>query len=78
MLCFFQRLIEWYELWATNPAAYAEGEAFEAATGHTFRSPSRDSQPASLAGLREKFEAGWVPRDTREPLNEMQCRVCRL
>lgn len=78
MLCFFQRLIEWYELWRDNPAAYGEGEAFEAAVGHTFRSPGRDTQPAALKDLRAKFESGWVPRDTRNPVNAMQCRVCRL
>jgi hypothetical protein len=78
MLCFFQRLIEWYELWRDNPAAYAEGEALEAFTGYTFRSPGRDSQPTSLASLRAKFESGWIPKDTRERINEMQCRVCRL
>lgn len=77
-LCFFQRLIEWYELWRDDPSGYAEGEAYEAETGHTFRSPSRDTQPASLRELREKFEAGYVPRDTRDPLSTMQCRVCRL
>lgn len=77
MLCFFQRLIEWWELWSSNPIAYAEGEQYEAQTGHTFRSPSRDTQPASLKELREKFETGWIPRDTRDPINAMQCRVCR-
>jgi hypothetical protein len=78
MVCFFQRLIEWYELWRENPAAYAQGEQWESETGHTFRSPRRDTQPASLAGLRAKFETGWIPRDTRDAVNDMQCRVCRL
>ena len=78
MLCFFQRLIEWYELWRDNPEAYAEGEQFEALTGHTFRSPGRDTQPTSLRDLRAKFETGWIPKDTRDPINAMQCRVCRL
>lgn len=78
-LCFFQRLIEWHELWRDDPDAWAEGERLESLTGHTFRSPSRDTWPASLAGLRERFEAGDVPRETRrDRLNEMQCRVCRL
>jgi 3'-phosphoadenosine 5'-phosphosulfate sulfotransferase (PAPS reductase)/FAD synthetase len=77
MLCFFQRLIEWYELWRNHPEAYAEGELWELHTGHTFRSPSRDSQPAALKDLRVKFEDGWVPRDTRDPIAGMQCRVCR-
>jgi hypothetical protein len=78
MLCFFQRLIEWHELWSSNPTAYAEGEAWEAQTGHTFRSPGRDTQPTSLKDLRAKFETGWIPRDTRDPINALQCRVCRL
>lgn len=78
MLCFFQRLIEWYELWKNHPEAYAEGETYEAMTGYTFRSPGRDTQPASLRDLRAKFETGWVPRDTRDKISDMQCRVCRL
>lgn len=78
MLCFFQRLIEWWELWNTNLDVYLEGEAWEAMTGYTFRSPGRDTQPTSLKDLRAKFETGWVPRDTRESLNALQCRVCRL
>lgn len=78
MLCFFQRLIEWYELWRNNLSAYAEGEEWERATGHTFRSPGRDTQPTSLRDLRAKFETGWIPKDTRDPISEMQCRVCRL
>jgi hypothetical protein len=77
MWCFFQRLIDWFRLWRDNLPAYLEGEAWEAQTGHTFRSPQRDSQPAALKDLRAKFEAGWIPRDTRERLSEMQCRVCR-
>jgi len=77
MVCFFQRLIEWYELWRDNPEGYAEGEAWEVSTGHTFRSPGRDTQPTSLADLRAKFETGWIPKDTRDPIKEMQCRVCR-
>ena len=78
MLCFFQRLIEWYELWKNNLPAYLEGESWEAMTGYTFRSPGRDTQPTSLRDLRAKFETGWIPRDTRDPINAMQCRVCRL
>ena len=77
MLCFFQRLIEWWELWKNNLEAYLEGEAWEAATGYTFRSPGRDTQPTALKDLRAKFETGWIPRDTRDPINGMKCRVCR-
>lgn len=77
-LCFFQRLIEWYELWRDDPTSYAEGERYEAMTGYTFRSPGRDTWPASLKDLREQFESGRVPRETRDKIHEMQCRVCRL
>jgi hypothetical protein len=80
MLCFYQRLIEWWELWKDHPEAYAEGERFEALTGHTFRSPGRDTWPAALRDLRAMFEAGHIPRDTRgnDLFKTMQCRVCRL
>lgn len=77
-LCFFQRLIEWYELWRDDPVGYTEGEHYESQTGYTFRSPGRDTQPTSLKDLRAKFETGWVPRDTRDPVSDMKCRVCRL
>lgn len=77
-LCFFQRLIEWYELWRDDPKGWAEGEALEELTGHTFRSPGRDTWPASMKGLAERFSKGDIPRDTRDPLNELKCRVCRL
>lgn len=76
--CFFQRLIEWYEFWKEHPESWAEGERLEDLTGHTFRSPGRDTWPASMRGLRERFEKGDVPRDTRDPLNALKCRVCRL
>lgn len=78
LLCFFQRLIEWWEFWKKYPEAWMEGERMEAATGHTFRSPGRDTWPASMAGLRARFEAGDIPKDTRDPLNAMKCRVCKL
>ena len=76
--CFFQRLIEWHELWRDDRASYFEAEMQETATGYTFRSPGRDTQPTALRDLRAKFETGWVPKDTRDPINSLQCRVCRL
>lgn len=76
--CFFQRLIEWYELWRDHLDIYLEGERWESAIGHTFRSPGRDTQPTSLKDLRAKFETGWIPRDTRDPINGLKCRVCRM
>lgn len=72
-LCPYQRLGEWWRLWAEEPKLYAHGEALEslisadasARSGeektHTLRSGSRDSWPASLAGLRAEFERGRVP-----------------
>ncbi len=79
MLCFFQRLIQWYELWRDNLPAYLEGEAYEALTGFTFRSPQRDTWPAALKDLRALFESGRIPRETRKDMiAATQCRVCRL
>jgi len=77
--CFFQALPDWFVLWRDNPAVWAEAEELEALTGHTFRSPGRDTWPASLAELRSAFERGRVPRHAgQEVLPLMQCRVCRL
>lgn len=76
-ICFFQRLIEWYELWRDHREAWMEGEALEAWTGHTLRSAERDSWPASMAGLRAEFEKGRVPRDTRDDrARKTMCAWC--
>jgi 3'-phosphoadenosine 5'-phosphosulfate sulfotransferase (PAPS reductase)/FAD synthetase len=79
-LCFFQRLDEWWTLWRTDPAGWAEGEALEAATGHTFRSPGRDTWPAALKDLRAEFERGNVPAGAGQPdlFESLKCRVCRI
>jgi hypothetical protein len=78
-LCFFQKLIEWWDLWKNDPDSYAEGERYEALTGHTWRSPGRDTWPTSLADLRGRFERGHVPPGAqRDLLRDMQCRVCSL
>jgi hypothetical protein len=79
--CYGQRVGEWRRLWERHPAIYAEAEAQEEAIGHTFRSPSRDSYPTSLKGLRLYFEAN--PRlpmieDDLEDEEFASCRVCRL
>jgi hypothetical protein len=76
--CFFQRLDEWHALWRDNPTKYAHAEAQEVRIGYTFRSPSRDAQPASLAELRRKFEAGYVPQRRKSALRAAQCRACTL
>jgi len=79
-VCFFQRIGEWYDLWREHPDEYAKGEAWEAETAHTFRSPGRDTWPPGLAELRQQFERGRVPRDRQnlELFKEAQCRVCSL
>lgn len=82
-LCYDQRLSEWWELWKGQPEKFATGEAYEARTGHTFRSDKRDTWPASLVGLRQRFEQGDVPRGVelnRSFLDERtkRCRVCSM
>jgi len=76
--CFFQRLHEWHDLWREHPDVFEEAAAQERAIGHTFRSPGRDTWPASLDGLKAEFEAGRVPKPRRDPIADMQCRVCRI
>lgn len=75
-ICFFQRLIEWWELWKHHPELWKEGEALEKYTGHTFRSPSRDTWPASMKELRQMFEGGRIPRDTRDKPRPTMCAWC--
>lgn len=71
--CFHQTLTEWRNLWLNNPDSYSRGSAHELGTGHTFRSPSRDTWPASMAGMAVRFAAGDIPR-ARKRLTA--CRVC--
>ena len=81
--CFYQRLGEWWELWAEHPDVYADAEADEERTGHTYRSPGRDTWPADLKSLRQRFERDQIPRgagqlalfsDDRDDM----CRVCKF
>lgn len=86
-VCFFQRLGEWYDLWREHPELWAEGERWETTTGHTFRTPGRDSWPAALVDLRGEFESGRIPKDRKPgrmlPMSlfgteTLQCRACTL
>lgn len=83
-LCYDQQLGEWWELWRDKPEEFAKGELLEAHYGHTFRSPSRDTWPASLKALRERFEQGHIPRGADYQLSLLdeekygRCRICRL
>jgi PP-loop superfamily ATP-utilizing enzyme len=86
--CFWQRIGEWYQLWQDHPEEYAEAEGLEAfvseARGqpYTFRSPQRDSWPAGLTELRQRFEAGEVPKRSLAMMDKRReigtCRICTL
>ena len=85
--CFFQTLGEWWELWKTHPAiyqTYVEKEAWvseERGKETTYRSPGRDTWPASLAALRDAFQTGHIPRGADvqgDMFHESRCRTCTL
>lgn len=80
--CYHQRLGEWWRLWREYPEIYADAEAQEAKHGHTFRNPQRDTWPAELVKMRERFEAGEIPPRTKLQIdlfrNIGECRVCTL
>lgn len=83
LLCYDQQLREWWELWRERPDAWAQGEAYESQTGHSFRSPGRDTWPAQMRELRRRFEAGDIPRGVDLNRNLFDdgtesCRVCRF
>lgn len=73
--CYHQTLHEWYLLWRDYPDLYLDAEIEEILTGHTFRSPSRDTWPAALADMRPLFEQGKVPAQRKRA---SQCRACSL
>lgn len=78
-VCPYQRLAEWYFLWRDHLDLWMQGEAWEAQTRHTFRSPGRDTWPASMRDLRARFEAGDVPdRSLKNMARDQACRVCSL
>jgi len=88
--CYAQQLGEWWNLWADHPEKFQDGVEQEKKTGYTFRSESRDSWPASLELMRQRFEKGDAPgrsKSSRHQLrlfdDELQheqgrCRVCTL
>lgn len=77
-LCFGQRIAEWKKLLREHPDLYAQGERYEAMTGKTFRSPSRDTWPAPLVQLRAEFEGGRKIRGGEETPDHAACRVCSI
>jgi len=84
--CFYQTLSEWWNLWRNYLDRYLEYEAMEKRVSDsrgkpcTFRSPGRDSWPAGLAELRERFERGDAPRGSGQSdmFSAAKCVVCRL
>ncbi len=81
--CFFQTLPEWWRLWKDYPDIYQDAVQQETQFGHTFRSPKRDTWPASLEMLRARFERGEIPRGAtvQEDLFGFaanKCRACSL
>jgi len=81
--CYHQRIGEWWECWAYHRPVFDDAIKIEADTGHTFRTPGRDSWPTSLAEMAARFEAGEKPtislnRMARERMAAGGCRACSL
>lgn len=72
-LCPYQRLGEWRNLYNNHPVIWAQGVEIEKETGHTIRSPGRDTWPADLESLGKEFASG---RKLREYKRTNMCRVC--
>lgn len=77
-LCPYQRLAEWRSLYKSHPDEYQRGIELERRTGHTFRSPHRDTWPASLEELAKEFDKGRPIRGVDGKPSEQTCRVCSL
>lgn len=87
-LCFWQKIGEWYLLWRDHPDLFNQGVEAERFISEqrgkqvTFRSAQRDSWPAGLADLRDRFEAGEVPTRSLKMMDGARmtgaCRACTL
>ena len=81
--CYHQRLIEWKFLLELHPDIYEDACRQEDATGHTLRTPGRDTWPVDLRGLGAEFLSGRkvqgekAYRD-RVDRGQSPCRVCSL
>lgn len=75
--CFFQRLPEWRNLLEKHPNRYERYVQLEKRMNHTFRSPKRDTWPASLDGLRREILSGRKMRNTK-PMGVKKCRFCTM
>lgn len=81
-LCYHQRMGEWFILYRDHPELFEEGVQLEDEMGATFRTPGRDSWPSSLREMRQRFDAGDVPRISLKRMERErmvgQCRACSL
>jgi hypothetical protein len=80
--CYHQRIHEWWDLWHEHPDIFESAVQDEHRTGHTYRTPGRDTWPVGLAELRTAFADGRIPKK-RANLElfsgeEEMCRVCSL
>lgn len=78
--CFWQRLGEWYILWRDRRESFEKAAEWERRVGHTWRSNSRDTWPASLDGLALRFANGDVPEISLKMMENRKgmCRMCSL
>lgn len=82
--CYHQRIGEWWRLWREHLDIFLDAEADEEKSGHTYRTPGRDTWPTALKDLRAEFEKGRVPTKgrfdprQRDLLRVGSCRVCSL
>lgn len=78
--CPYQRLGEWYNLWRNHPDIYASAVADEEKFGHTYRSPGRDTWPASLKELAALFASGKIPERSLHMMEKRKgmCRQCTM
>ena len=73
--CPLQSLGEWKALWAEHPEIYEDACNDEDVIGHTYRSPGRDTWPASLRELAKEFIKG---RKIVHRQRKAVCRACSL
>ncbi len=74
--CYDQQIREWWRLWKYHPELFEKACREEDRTGGTFRSPSRDTWPASLRLMAVEFANGRKIKGGVEP--KRACRVCSL
>ena len=75
--CFYQRLPEWRDLLFNHPERYNKYAELEKKMGHTFRSPGRDTWPASLEDLKKEILSGRKMKQTN-PRGIKKCRFCSM